>query len=144
VPNASSERLSGTVTFLFTDIEGSTGLLKQLGHERYGALPAEQQRLLREGFAAHRGEDIDRQGDSFFVAFRSASDAVSAVVAVQRSLAVHAWPDGEEVRVRIGLHTGEASAAGERYVGFSVHRASPFRRRRPCAAARCGRRCWLG
>jgi hypothetical protein len=66
---AQSERLSGTVTFLFTDIEGCTGLLKQLGRERYGELLAEQQRLLREAFAAHNGEEIDTQGDSFFSPF---------------------------------------------------------------------------
>jgi peptide/nickel transport system substrate-binding protein len=79
---------------------------------------------LREAFAAHGGEEIDTQGDSFFVAFRSAPDAVAAAVAIQRSLADHEWPDGVEVRVRIGIHSGEASAAGERYVGFSVHRAA--------------------
>jgi YVTN family beta-propeller protein len=85
---------------------------------------ANQQRLLRDVFAAYRGEEIDTQGDSFFVAFRSAADAVSAAVAVQRALAAHEWPDGAQVRVRVGIHTGEAAAAGERYVGFSVHRAS--------------------
>jgi YVTN family beta-propeller protein len=121
---ASPERLSGTVTFLFTDIEGSTSLLKQLGRARYGELLARQQELLREAFVAYGGEEIDTQGDSFFVAFRSAPDAVAAAVATQRSLADHEWPDGVEVRVRIGIHSGEASAAGERYVGFSVHRAA--------------------
>src|SRR2546422_635948 len=119
-----SERLSGTVTFLFTDIEGSTGLLKRLGRARYGELLADQQRLLREAFAAHRGEEIDTQGDSFFVAFRSASDALSAAVAIQRSLAAHDWPEGAEPQVRIGIHSGEAAAAGERYVGGAVHRAA--------------------
>ena len=118
------ERLSGTVTFLFTDIEGSTALLKRLGRARYGDLLARQQVLLREAFAARSGEEIDTQGDSFFVAFRSASDAVAAAVAIQRSLGDHEWPDGVEVRVRIGIHSGEASAAGEGYVGFSVHRAA--------------------
>jgi len=77
---------------------------------------ANQQRLLRDVFAAYRGEEIDTQGDSFFVAFRSAADAVSAAVAVQRALAAHEWPDGAQVRVRVGIHTGEAAAAGERYV----------------------------
>jgi YVTN family beta-propeller protein len=119
-----SEHLSGTVTFLFTDVEGSTSLLKALGRERYGQLLAEQQRLLREVFAVHHGREIDTQGDSFFVAFRSASDAVAASVAIQLVLAQHAWPDGAEVRVRCGIHSGEADAAGERYVGFSVHRAA--------------------
>ena len=118
------ERRSGTVTFLFTDIQGSTALLKQLGRAKYGELLARQQLLLREAFAAHGGEEIDTQGDSFFVAFRSAPDAVAAAVAIQRSLADHEWPEGVQVRVRIGIHSGEASAAGERYVGFSVHRAA--------------------
>jgi peptide/nickel transport system substrate-binding protein len=121
---AASERLSGTVTFLFTDIEGSTSLLKQLGRAKYGELLARQQELLREAFVAHGGEEIDTQGDSFFVAFRSAPDAVAAAVSIQRSLADHEWPDGAQVLVRIGIHTGEAAAAGERYVGFSVHRAA--------------------
>jgi YVTN family beta-propeller protein len=119
-----SERLSGTVTFLFTDIEGSTSLLKQLGRESYGELLQSQSELLRAAFVANRGEEIDNQGDSFFVAFRSASDAVAAAVAIQRALADHEWPDGVRVLVRIGMHSGEAAAAGERYVGFSVHRAA--------------------
>jgi YVTN family beta-propeller protein len=119
-----SERLGGTVTFVFTDIEGSTRLLKQLGRERYGDLLAQQQALVREAVAAHGGEEIDTQGDSFFIAFRSASSAVSAAVAIQRVLVEQEWPDGVEVRVRVGIHTGEAAAAGERYVGFSVHRAA--------------------
>jgi YVTN family beta-propeller protein len=119
-----SERLSGTVTFLFTDIEGSIALLKNLGRARYSELMADQQRLLREAFAAHGGEEIDTQGDSFFVAFRSASDAVSAAVAIEHALADHEWPEEIELRVRIGIHSGEAAAAGERYVGFSVHRAA--------------------
>ncbi len=99
-------------------------MLKRLGRAPYGELLSDQQRLLREAFAAHRGEEIDTQGDSFFVAFRSASDAVAAAVAIQRTLADHDWPDGADVRVRIGIHSGEAAAAGERYVGFSVHRAA--------------------
>jgi YVTN family beta-propeller protein len=119
-----SERLSGTVTFLFTDIEGSTRLLQTVGRERYGALLAQHQELLRKAFAAHRGEEIDTQGDAFFVAFRSASDALEAAAAVQCALAAEDWPEGANVQVRIGIHSGEASAAGERYVGFSVHRAA--------------------
>jgi peptide/nickel transport system substrate-binding protein len=119
-----SERLTGTVTFLFTDIEGSTSLLKALGRERYATLLAEHQQLLRDAFGASRGEEVDTQGDSFLVAFRRASDAVAASVALERALADHAWPDGADVRVRVGIHTGEADAAGQRYVGFSVHRAA--------------------
>lgn len=123
-PVLAKERLSGTVTFMFTDIERSTGLLKRLGRERYAELVALHQVLLREAFAAHRGEEIDSQGDEFFVAFRGASDAVAAAVAIQRSLAEREWPEGGEPRVRVGIHSGEASAVGERYVGFSVHRAA--------------------
>ena len=85
---------------------------------------ADKQRLLREAFAANRGEEIDTQGDSFLAAFRSARDALVAAIAIQRSLAAHAWPEGSGVRIRIGIHTGEAAAAGERYVGLSVHRAA--------------------
>lgn len=109
---------------MFTDIEGSTNLLKVLGRDRYAELLADHQRLLREVVASHRGEEIETQGDSFFVAFDGASDAVSAAVAIQRSLAAHSWPNALAVRVRIGLHTGEAASAGESYIGFSVHRAA--------------------
>ena len=119
-----SDRVGGTVTFMFTDIEGSTSLLKTLGRDRYGELLADHQRLLREVFAAHRGDEIETQGDAFFVAFRSASDALAAATAIQRALAAHAWPDEKDVRVRIGVHSGEAAATGERYLGISVHRAA--------------------
>ena len=119
-----SERLSGTVTFLFTDIEGSTNLLKALGRERYGQVLADQQHLLRESFAAHNGEEVDTQGDSFFVAFRGAGDALRAAVAIELALADHTWPEGARVRVRIGIHSGEAAGAAGRYVGISVHRAA--------------------
>jgi class 3 adenylate cyclase len=116
--------VSGTVTFMFTDIEGSTSLLKTLGRGRYGELLTDHQRLLRNVFADCRGEEIETQGDAFFVAFRSASDAVAAAITAQRVLAEHAWPDANQVRVRIGVHSGEAAAAGERYLGLSVHRAA--------------------
>ena len=119
-----SDRVGGTVTFMFTDIEGSTSLLKTLGRDRYGELLADHQLLLREVFAAHRGDEIETQGDAFFVAFRSASDALAAAAAIQRALAAHAWPDEKDVRVRIGVHSGEAAATGERYLGISVHRAA--------------------
>lgn len=119
-----SERLSGTVTFLFTDIERSTALLKSLGRETYGELLTRWKTLLREAFAAHRGDEVDNQGDQFFVAFRSARDALLAAVAIQRSLSDHEWPEDAEVLVRVGIHSGEAAAAAERYVGISVHRAA--------------------
>jgi class 3 adenylate cyclase len=123
---------SETVTFLFTDIEGSTRLLKEL-RERYGDALAEHQRLLRAAFDAHRGREVDTQGDAFFVAFPRARDAVLAAVAAQRSLAEHSWPEGAELRVRIGIHTGQARFAEDRYLGLAVHRAA-----RICAAAHGG------
>src|SRR5437764_4413729 len=115
---------TGTVTFLFSDIEGSTRLLKQLGRERYGALLAQHNVLLREAFEAHGGIEIDRQGDAFFFVFRSAGTAVAGAAAAQRALAAHEWPEDGGVRVRMGLHTGEASVNGEGYVGFAVHQAA--------------------
>src|SRR3712207_5157940 len=113
----------GTVTLLFTDIEGSTQLLRRLG-DAYAGVLAEHQRLLREAFAAHGGAEVDTQGDAFFVAFPRAMDAVEAAVAAQRALAAHSWPSGAAVRVRMGLHTGEPASTGERYVGLAVHRAA--------------------
>src|SRR5262249_24486428 len=118
-----SELPSGTVTFLFTDIEGSTALLRRLG-SLYGGVLAEHQRILREAFAAHRGHEVDTQGDSFFMAFNRAKDAVSAAVDAQRDLAAHQWPDGAELRVRMGLHTGEPQVGEQRYVGMGVHKAA--------------------
>jgi YVTN family beta-propeller protein len=118
-----AELPTGTVTFLFTDIEASTRLLAQL-KERYGDLLADQQRLLRAVFAENDGSEIDTQGDSFFVAFPRAKDAVAAAVAGQRALAKHEWPDDADVKVRMGLHTGEPSVGGERYIGLGVHRAA--------------------
>jgi YVTN family beta-propeller protein len=114
---------SGTVTFLFTDIEGSTDLVKRLGG-RYQEVHAEHQRILRTAFTAHGGHEVDTQGDSFFVAFRRAKDAVAAAVAAQRDVAAHAWPDGADVKVRMGLHTGEPHVGEDRYVGLGVHKAA--------------------
>jgi YVTN family beta-propeller protein len=114
---------TGTVTFLFSDIEGSTRLLRQLG-ARYGEVLATHQELLREAFLAHGGHEIDTQGDSFFVAFARARDAVAAAVDAQRSLAAHEWPRSADVRVRVGLHSGEPAVGEQRYVGLGVHRAA--------------------
>jgi class 3 adenylate cyclase len=94
---------SGTVTFLFTDIEGSTRILKQLG-DRYADVLADHHRLLHGAFARHGGQVVDTQGDAFFVAFARARDAVEGAVAAQRALATHRWPDGAELRVRMGTH----------------------------------------
>ena len=114
---------TGAVTFLFTDIEGSTRLVKQL-RESYAAVLEDHQRLLRAAFDAHRGYEVDTQGDSFFVAFASARDALLAAVEGQRALLSHAWPDGVRIRVRMGLHTGQAVETGGRYTGLAVHRAA--------------------
>jgi class 3 adenylate cyclase len=114
---------SGTVTFVFSDVEGSTGLLKRLG-ERYGDVIDEHRRIVRETFGAHGGVEIDTQGDSFFYAFARARDAVAAAVDVQRAHADHAWPDGEWVGVRMGLHTGEPAVSAEGYLGVDVVRAA--------------------
>jgi class 3 adenylate cyclase len=123
---------SATATFLFTDIEGSTQLLKSHRAE-YTQILADHHRLLREQFAACGGREIDNQGDSFFVAFTRARDAVLAAVGCQRALLEHSWPGGGSVRVRMGIHTGEADVAADRYVGLSVHRAA-----RICAIAHGG------
>ena len=114
----------GTVTFLFSDIEGSTKLLKQLGRERYGELLGRHNELLRDAFAEHEGIEIDRQGDAFFFVFRSAGAAVAAAAAAQRAMHDHEWPEDGIARVRMGLHTGEASVSGDSYVGFAVHQAA--------------------
>ena len=113
----------GTVTFLFTDIEGSTNLLRQLGDE-YAQILADQRRIMRDVFTKSNGREVDTQGDSFFVSFPRATEAVAAAVEIQRSLADHQWPQGVQVRVRMGLHTGEPLAADEGYLGMDVHRAA--------------------
>src|ERR687888_484622 len=96
----------GAVTFLFTDIEGSTQLVKRL-RGRYGVVLIEHQKILREAFAHHGGHEIDTQGDAFFVAFEHARDAVLCAVEAQRELLSHEWPEGAKVRVRMGVHTGQ-------------------------------------
>ena len=113
----------GIITLLFTDIEGSTRLLQQLG-SRYGEVLNECRTLLRAAFAQWHGYEVDTQGDAFFVVFAHATDAVSAAITLQRTLATHCWPDDITVRVRVGLHTGEPEATEEGYVGLDVHRAS--------------------
>jgi ABC-type transport system substrate-binding protein/class 3 adenylate cyclase/sugar lactone lactonase YvrE len=118
-----AELTGGAITFLFTDVEGSTRLLKQL-RDRYGDVLAEHQRLLREAFDRHAGRVVDTQGDSFFVAFGRARDALSAAIEAQRALADHDWPAGADVRVRMGIHTGQAAATEETYLGLAVHRAA--------------------
>jgi len=123
---------SGTVTFVFSDIEGSTSLLKQLG-EGYDAVLSNHRRLMRETFTERGGVEIDTQGDAFFFAFPRARDAVVAAVEAQRAHAAHEWPDGCTVQVRMGLHTGEPAVGSEGYLGLDVVRAA-----RLCTAGKGG------
>ena len=123
---------SGAVTFVFTDIEGSTRLVRHL-RARYAEVLGEHQRLLREAFSEHGGHEIDTQGDAFFYAFGSAYEAVLAAIDVQRALSGHEWPEAAEVKVRIGIHTGQAVPANGRYTGLAVHRGA-----RICSAGHGG------
>src|SRR5437867_172707 len=127
-----AELPSGTVTFLFSDVEGSTRLLKRLRGGDADVL-AEHQRVLREAFDEYDGCEIDTQGDGFFVAFARASDAIAAAVSAQRALASRRWSEGVDVRVRMGVHTGEAEVRIDGYVGLDVHRAA-----RICSAGHGG------
>jgi class 3 adenylate cyclase len=115
---------SGTVTFLFSDIEGSTSLLKELGDEQYAELLRMHRSLVRETFGLYHGQEIDTQGDAFFYSFHRAREAVAAAVAVQRAHNNQAWPQGVSVRMRLGLHTGEPAIGDEGYTGLDVVRAS--------------------
>jgi predicted ATPase/class 3 adenylate cyclase/DNA-binding CsgD family transcriptional regulator len=111
---------TGTVTLLFTDIEGSTRLLQQLG-QSYSDVLSECRHLLRASFDRWHGHEVDTQGDAFLVAFARATDALEAAVDAQRALASHAWSVGVTVRVRMGVHTGEPALSTEGYVGLDVH-----------------------
>jgi predicted ATPase/class 3 adenylate cyclase len=114
----------GTVTFLFSDIEGSTRLEQQVGTARYAELRERHRAILRAAFTAHGGAEQSTEGDSFFVVFDSARDAVAAAIDAQRALAAEAWPDGAAVLVRMGLHSGEATVAGDSLVGLDINRAA--------------------
>jgi class 3 adenylate cyclase len=127
-----SELPSGTVTFLFSDIEGSTRLLEQLG-DGYADVLGDHRQILRERLGAANGQEIDTQGDAFFFSFTRAKDAVTGAVAAQRALAAHEWPEGIEVKTRMGLHTGEPNVGEEGYVGLDVVRAA-----RICSAGHGG------
>ena len=117
------ELLGGTVTVLHTDVEDSTPLTVHLG-DRYPEILAVHRALLRTAFAAHEGREVDTQGDSFFVVFGRATQAIAAAVAIQRALAAEAWPEGGAVRVRIGVHTGEPIRSAEGYTGLDVIRGA--------------------
>src|SRR2546422_9186356 len=109
---------SGTVTFLFTDIEGSTRLLDDLGAAEYSRALADHRRVLREAFAANQGVEVDTQGDAFFVAFPTAPGALGAATEALQGL------DQGPIRVRVGIHTGTPHLAEEGYIGVDVHRAA--------------------
>jgi class 3 adenylate cyclase len=123
---------AGTVTFLFSDIEGSTRLLEQLG-DRYQEVDRDHRRILRERLGEAGGREMDNQGDAFFFSFARAKDAVGGAVDAQRELAAHAWPDDVAVGVRMGLHTGEPTVGDEGYLGLDVVRAA-----RICSAGHGG------
>jgi predicted ATPase/class 3 adenylate cyclase len=113
-----------TYTFLFTDIEGSTALLRRLRESLYAQVLADHRSLIRSGLAAHGGREVDTQGDGLFAVFSSPSACLAAVIDMQKALDAHAWPAGEHVRVRMGIHTGEASQTATGLIGLDVHRAA--------------------
>ncbi|MEO5986151.1 MAG: adenylate/guanylate cyclase domain-containing protein [Candidatus Limnocylindria bacterium] len=118
-----SELPSGTVTFLFTDIEGSTRLLQACG-DRWPMLLRRHEELLIDAFTRHGGLVVGTQGDSFFVVFREAAGALAGAVDGQRALAGEAWPNDGRISVRMGMHTGDALPVNDTYVGLDVHRAA--------------------
>jgi len=119
---------TGTVTCLFTDIEGSTALLQRLGNERYAEVLDEHRRFLRAAFAEGSGHEVSRHGEAFLVAFSRARDAIGAAVAGRRTLAGHARSDRGLLRVRMGLHTFEPLSGGGDYAGLDVHWAARISR----------------
>jgi predicted ATPase/class 3 adenylate cyclase len=131
-PRIMTDLPSGTLTLLFTDLEGSTRLLEQLGNA-YGAVLADQRAILRTAFANWNGREMDTQGDAFFVVFTRAGDALQAAVEAQRALGEHSWPPDAFVRVRMGLHTGEPWLGSTGYTGMDIHSAA-----RICAAGHGG------
>ncbi|HEX2054175.1 MAG TPA: AAA family ATPase [Actinomycetota bacterium] len=122
-PPAGQPLPTGTVTFFFSDVEGSTKLLQALGGG-YDEVIGAHNRILREVFARLGGSEISTEGDSFFVVFRNARYAVEAAVEAQRALAAYPFPDGVKMRIRIGIHTGEGRLVGDSYRGLDVHRAA--------------------
>ena len=115
---------TGTVTFTFTDVEGSTTLVQRLGDQAFTEVLERHNQIIRSVLEETSGIEVATEGDSFFTVHTDASQAVEAAVAIQRSLGAEPWPGGENVRVRIGLHTGNAMLGGANYVGIDVHRAS--------------------
>src|SRR6185437_11955859 len=114
---------TGTITMLFSDVEGSTALLSRLG-DRYGEALSAQRAIQRAAFADFGGHEMGTEGDSFFVVFSSAADAAWSCVTAQHNLAGHNWPGGTTLRVRMGLHSGEPARHEDGYIGMDVHRAA--------------------
>ena len=123
VPARAPAQPSGTITFLFTDIEGSTQLLERLG-DRYAVALSEHHEILRAAIQKWNGREMDTQGDAFFVTFTRALDAVQCAAEAQRALTSHSWHQDEALRVRMGLHTGEPLISSTGYVGMDMHRAA--------------------
>lgn len=115
---------SGTVTCLFSDIEGSTRIELAVGSTRYRDIRERHRELLRSAFAAHDGYEQSTEGDSFFVLFRRALDGIAAAADAQRAIAAEPWPDGVEIRVRMGLHTGEIESVGDDVIGYDINRCA--------------------
>jgi DNA-binding NarL/FixJ family response regulator/class 3 adenylate cyclase len=123
---------TGTVTFVFTDIEGSTRLVRELG-DAYVRVIADHRRLVREALREHDGYEIDSRGDEFFLAFERPADALETAIAIQRNHQAHEWPEGHSVQVRVGIHTGKPAIEDDDYVGIDVHFVA-----RLCAAGHGG------
>src|SRR5579863_8736671 len=115
---------AGSVTFLFTDIEGSTALLQDVGKNVYAEMLGRHRDLVRAALTAHQGVEVGCEGDSFFVAYHQAASAVETAALAQRALAEADWPAGHSLSVRMGIHTGEPLVVGSNYVGIDVHRAA--------------------
>ena len=111
---------TGTITFLFTDIEGSTRMLSELADDFQSVLERHQV-VLRDAVSRHGGIEVSTEGDSFFCVFETAGDGLAAAVDIQRDLAAEDWITGRQVRVRIGVHSGVAALGGDNYVGLDVH-----------------------
>jgi len=114
----------GTVTCLFSDVEGSTRLELELGTGPYRDIRERHREPLRKAFTAHDGHEQGTEGDSFFVIFRGALDAVSAAADAQRAMTAEPWPDGHAVRVRMGLHTGDIESTGADVIGYAINRTA--------------------
>jgi len=131
-PAASEETERTTATFVMSDIVGSTRLATELGEDYVGVL-GKHREILIDVFTSHGGRVVDDSGDACFAAFLRADDAMTAALAAQRAIASEPWPDGHEVKIRVGIHTGEAFAVGNRFVGLAVHETA-----RICSAAHAG------